>query len=87
MPRPAQHDLDYMHACAPELAQKLAEWGHAVERGLGQTGVARHLRRGSGARSTGIRADMDALPIEEKTGLPHASQRSGIMPTQWLEIP
>jgi len=103
MPKAAQHYLDYMHACAPELAQirrhlhqnpelgfaefdtsalvaqKLAEWGYAVERGLGQTGVVGHLRRGSGARSIGIRADMDALPIEEKTGLPHASQRPGVM--------
>jgi len=103
MPRPAQHYLDTMRACAPELvqirrqihqnpelgftefdtsalvAQKLAEWGYAVERGLGQTGVVGHLRRGRGGKSIGIRADMDALPIEEKTGLPHASQRPGIM--------
>lgn len=61
------------------VAQCLAGWGYEVERGLGGTGVVGRLKRGSGTRSLGIRADMDALPIEEKTGLPYASARSGMM--------
>ena len=61
------------------VAQYLTDWGYEVERGLGGTGVVARLRRGSGARSIGIRADMDALPIEEKTGLAYSSVRPGIM--------
>ncbi|MGJ7918741.1 M20 aminoacylase family protein [Massilia sp. LXY-6] len=61
------------------VARCLSEWGYQVERGLGGTGVVGQLRRGSGTRSLGIRADMDALPIEEKTGLDYASSRPGMM--------
>jgi hippurate hydrolase len=61
------------------VAHCLADWGYEVERGLGGTGVVGRLRRGTGTRSLGIRADMDALPIEEKTGLPYASAHTGMM--------
>jgi len=61
------------------VAQKLADWGYQVERGLGKTGVVARLRRGSGSKSVGIRADMDALPIHEQSGAAHASQRPGVM--------
>lgn len=61
------------------VARCLAEWGYSVERGLGGTGVVGQLKRGTGTRSLGIRADMDALPIEEKTGLAYASERPGMM--------
>jgi hippurate hydrolase len=61
------------------VARCLADWGYEVERGLGGTGVVGRLRRGTGARSLGIRADMDALPIEEKSGLPYTSARPGLM--------
>ncbi|MFP3570889.1 M20/M25/M40 family metallo-hydrolase, partial [Paraburkholderia sp. SIMBA_030] len=37
------------------------------------TGVVGRLRRGSSTRAFGLRADMDALPIQESTGLPYAS--------------
>ena len=50
------------------VAGRLEAWGYEVERGLGVTGLVGRLKRGSGTRSIGIRADMDALPIEEKTG-------------------
>jgi hippurate hydrolase len=61
------------------VAQKLAEWGYEVSTGVGCTGVVGTLRVGDGQRSIGIRADMDALPILEETGLPYASQRHGKM--------
>ena len=61
------------------VASQLSEWGYQVTRGLGGTGVVGQLRRGTGTRSIGIRADMDALPIDENTGLPYASCNAGIM--------
>ena len=61
------------------VAEKLQQWGYQVECGLGGTGVVGKLKRGSGGRRLGLRADMDALPIQEKTGLGYASGRPGIM--------
>ena len=61
------------------VAERLAQWGYAVERGLGGTGVVGQLRRGTGSKRLGLRADMDALPIAEATGLAHASTRPGVM--------
>ena len=52
------------------VADKLAQWGIEVHRGLGGTGVVGVLRgTGSGAKRIGLRADMDALPMEENTNL------------------
>src|SRR3954447_23823923 len=61
------------------VARKLHEWGIEVHRGVGQTGVVGVLRNGNGQASEGLRADMDALPMQEATGLPYASQTSGRM--------
>ncbi len=61
------------------VAERLQRWGYAVSRGLGGTGVVGQLRRGNGVRKLGLRADMDALPIQETTGLPHASCHAGLM--------
>jgi hippurate hydrolase len=61
------------------VAEQLSAWGYQVTRGLGGTGVVGQLQKGSGTQSIGIRADMDALPIEEATGLPYASCKAGIM--------
>lgn len=61
------------------VAGKLEEWGWQVTRGVGQTGVVGTLKVGDGKRSIGIRADMDALPIIEQTGLPYASGTHGKM--------
>ncbi|HEX2942564.1 MAG TPA: M20 aminoacylase family protein [Rhodopila sp.] len=61
------------------VAQKLQEWGIEVHRGIGKTGVVGVLRNGNGQAAIGLRADMDALPIQEATGLPHASQTPGVM--------
>lgn len=55
------------------VAGKLAEWGYEVTRGIGGTGVVGQLKRGNSSRTIGLRADMDALPIQETTGLPYAS--------------
>jgi amidohydrolase len=61
------------------VAQKLEAWGIEVHRGVGKTGVVGVLRNGSGEAAIGLRADMDALPILEATGLPHASKNPGRM--------
>ena len=61
------------------VAERLQRWGYVVTRGLGGTGVVGQLQRGKGTRKLGLRADMDALPIQETTGLPHASCHAGLM--------
>lgn len=61
------------------IAGRLAEWGYAVRTGYGRTGLVGSLSRGASARAIGIRADIDALPIQEQTGLPYASGRPGKM--------
>ena len=67
------------HRTAALVADKLEAWGYAVERGIGGTGVVGTLARGQGEKRLGIRADMDALPIDEATGLEYASSNSGVM--------
>jgi hippurate hydrolase len=67
------------HATSDLVAERLAAWGYSVQRGLGGTGIVGQLRRGSGRKSLGLRADMDALPIVEATGLPYASVHHGKM--------
>jgi len=61
------------------VAEKLRAWGYEVTEGVGGTGVVAQLKVGSGTRRIGIRADMDALPIVEETGLPYASANKGVM--------
>lgn len=62
------------------VAQQLQEWGYEVHAGIAVTGVVGVLRWGEepGLR-LGLRADMDALPVQEATGLPWASQVEGKM--------
>ncbi|MCW5666442.1 MAG: amidohydrolase [Piscinibacter sp.] len=67
------------HRTAALVADKLATWGYTVERGLGGTGVVGTLVRGQGLRRLGLRADMDALPISEASGVEWASRRPGLM--------
>ncbi|MEY3782752.1 MAG: putative hydrolase YxeP [Pseudomonadota bacterium] len=67
------------HRTSDLVAAKLESWGYAVHRGLGGTGVVGTLKRGQSNRSLGIRADMDALPIQEATGLAWASSKPGLM--------
>ncbi|SIT13604.1 M20 aminoacylase family protein [Paracoccus saliphilus] len=61
------------------VAGQLSEMGYKVERGLARTGLVATLSHGSSRKSIGIRADMDALPIAEETGLPYASTTPGLM--------
>jgi len=61
------------------VAQKLAEFGYEVHRGIGRTGVVGRLSAGTSPRSIGLRADMDALPIEEAINLTYRSRHQGRM--------
>ena len=61
------------------IADRLAGWGYDVHRGLATTGVVGSLRRGSGAKRLGLRADMDALPLQEQSGKSWASVNHGVM--------
>jgi hippurate hydrolase len=73
-------ELAYQEFMTSDLvAERLASWGYSVDRGLGGTGVIGTLKVGNGTRKLGIRADMDALPIHETTGLPYASKVPGKM--------
>ena len=67
------------HRTAALVADKLEGWGYAVARGIGGTGVVGTLVRGQGTRRLGIRADMDALPIDEASGVGWASVHAGVM--------
>ncbi|WP_428489245.1 M20 aminoacylase family protein [Rhodopila sp.] len=67
------------HRTADLVARRLQDWGIEVHRGVGNTGVVGVLRNGNGQAAIGLRADMDALPIQEATGLAHASQTPGLM--------
>jgi hippurate hydrolase len=67
------------HRTAALVADKLEGWGYAVERGIGGTGVVGTLVRGQGKKRLGIRADMDALPIDEATGAEWSSANAGVM--------
>jgi hippurate hydrolase len=67
------------HRTAALVADRLEAWGYAVERGIGGTGVVGTLVRGQGGKRLGIRADMDALPIDEASGAAWASAHSGVM--------
>lgn len=67
------------HRTSALVADKLRGWGYAVTTGLGGTGVVGQLVRGQGTARIGLRADMDALPIDEATGAAWTSQRPGLM--------
>jgi len=59
------------------VAARLREWGIETHENIGGTGVVGVLRAGSSTRAIGLRADMDALPIHEATGLPYESVHKG----------
>ena len=67
------------HETAALVAERLQAWGYEVHRGVGGTGVVGVLRGAPGPRTLGLRADLDALPISEATGLPWASRKPGLM--------
>lgn len=61
------------------VADYLRRWGLEVQTGIAGTGIKAILRGKQVKPVVGIRADMDALPITETTGLPYQSQNSGFM--------
>ena len=65
------------HRTAALVAGAMRELGLEVATGIGGTGVVATLRNGGSGRSLGLRADMDALPIVEASGVPHASVNPG----------
>jgi hippurate hydrolase len=56
------------------VAAKLTQWGYELHRGIGGHGLVGVLKSGEGTRRIGLRADMDALPMQEKNTFAHASQ-------------
>ncbi|MEH3086088.1 MAG: M20 family metallopeptidase [Xylophilus ampelinus] len=67
------------HRTADLVAGKLAEWGIEVHRGIAGTGVVGVLKNGGSGRTIGLRADMDALPLQEFNTFAHASTVPGKM--------
>ena len=66
------------HQTAALVAGELRQLGWRVREGVGRTGVVAELGPDRGP-TVGLRVDMDALPVEERTGLSHASTRQGLM--------
>ena len=65
---------------ADMVAKQLSSWGITVHRGLGKTGVVGSIQGSLGSgRSIGLRADMDALPLQEHNRFEHASKHEGKM--------
>lgn len=66
------------HRTSARVAELLEEWGIEVTRGVGGTGVVGVLEGKQPGRTIGLRADMDALPMDEQTNLPYASSNPGV---------
>jgi len=64
---------------ADVVASKLTQWGIPIHRGLGTTGVVGIVKSGTSTRAIGLRADMDALPMQELNTFAHASTQPGKM--------
>jgi hippurate hydrolase len=67
------------HRTAELVAATLQKWGIPVHCGLGTTGVVGIIKAGDSTKAIGLRADMDALPIEEQNRFAHASRHPGKM--------
>ncbi|MGQ5638984.1 MULTISPECIES: amidohydrolase [unclassified Streptomyces] len=66
------------HRTAAEISRSARDLGYEVVEGVGQTGVVAELVNGEGPTVL-LRADFDALPVTERTGLPYASTNEGVM--------
>ena len=76
----AHPELGFQEARTADLvARQLESFGVEVNRGVGRTGVVGVIRNGKSERSVGLRADMDALPIEEANTFEHRSRNAGRM--------
>ena len=67
------------HRTASLVADRLRQWGIEVHTGIAGTGVVGVLRNGDGPRSIGLRADLDALPLQEENHFAHRSTHDGRM--------
>ena len=67
------------HRTSAVVSQKLQEWGIPIISGLGGTGVVGIIKSGSSTRAIGLRADMDALPMQEINTFAHTSRHAGKM--------
>lgn len=76
----AHPELAYAeHRTADLVARHLEALGIETHRGIGGTGVVGVLRAGKGSRAIGLRADMDALPMQEHNEFAHRSTHDGCM--------
>lgn len=76
----AHPELCFKEVRTAELvAKKLTEWGIEIHRGMGTTGVVGIIKNGNSARAVGLRADMDALPMQEFNTFSHTSTQPGKM--------
>jgi hippurate hydrolase len=76
------------HRTAKIVAEKLESFGIDVETGIAGTGVVGTLKRGTGNRSIGLRADLDALLINEANEFEHKSQNpEKCMLVDMMDIP
>ena len=76
----AHPELCFEEARTADLvASKLTEWGIPIHRGMGTTGVVGIIKNGTSSRAIGLRADMDALPMQEFNTFSHASTQAGKM--------
>jgi amidohydrolase len=64
---------------ADVVAAKLTEWGIPIHRGMGTTGVVGIVKAGTSSKAIGLRADMDALPMQEFNTFAHTSKHAGKM--------
>jgi amidohydrolase len=64
---------------ADVVAAKLTEWGIPIHRGMGTTGVVGIIKAGTSSKAIGLRADMDALPMQEFNTFAHTSKHAGKM--------
>ncbi|MFZ6710289.1 M20 aminoacylase family protein [Undibacterium sp. TC9W] len=67
------------HRTSEVVAQKLEAWGIPIIRGLAGTGIVGVLKNGTSERAIGLRADMDALPMQEINTFAHTSKHDGKM--------
>ena len=67
------------HRTAELVAEKLTAFGIPIETGIGRTGVVGTISNGNSDRSIGLRADMDALPLQELNDFGHRSKNAGVM--------
>ena len=66
-------------ATADRICEYLDRWGVEYERGIAETGIVAMVRGKKTGKTVGIRADMDALPVEEENDVPYRSEQPGVL--------